>query len=411
MFYPPMFKVRQNFDSPSICDVPAAVRQTLNEAGFASRVHPGESIAICCGSRGIASLPAITAEVVAYFSQLGLRVTIVPAMGSHGNATAEGQREILAGLGITEASMGVPVVSDMDVVSFGHLDLGAEVFFAKSLLEYDHIFPVNRVKPHTAFRGRVESGLCKMLAVGCGKHQGASNMHKYDLSKTLAPAASLIIEHAPVLGGLAIVENAHEKTYLVRAVTRDNFVESDAELLQIAWTQFPRLPFNDLDLLILDEMGKNISGAGMDPNVIGLWRREGGERNPDFRTLTVLSLTPESHGNAMGVGMADFIPQSLRDDIDMEAMYMNALTAGVWRAARLPVTLPTEESIMQTALGSVPDGRIPRVARVRSTLMLEELWVSEPVLDELRNTAGVVLEGGPSQWGFDSQKRLLAFSL
>ncbi|SBV96689.1 conserved hypothetical protein [uncultured delta proteobacterium] len=299
----------------------------------------------------------------------------------------------------------------MEVVSFGTVSTGAEVFFARHLLRFDHIFTVNRVKPHTAFHARVESGISKMLAVGCGKHVGASNMHKYDLTKTLEPAASLILEKAPVLGGLAIVENAHEDTHLVRLALAENMLDTDAELLQIAWKNFPRLPIDALDALYLDEMGKNISGAGMDTNIVGLWRREGGERKPDYKCLAVFSLTPESHGNAMGLGMADVIPRSMYEGINMEATYLNGLTAGLWRAVRTPVVLPTVRDIVTTSLSKIPESQEPRVARLRNTLMLEDFWATRPLLEELSGRDDIIVEGKTNTWNFGPAGELLPFSL
>jgi hypothetical protein len=274
---------------------------------------------------------------VAALKSMGLKPFVIPAMGSHGGGKAEGQTGILADLGITRASVGAPIVSNMDVVSLGRIGSGAEVFFAKDALNADHIVVINRIKPHTAFRSEVESGLCKILAVGCGRQKGAANMHRYDLAQTIVPAARLIIQQAPVLCGLAVTENALGGTHSLKLTRPAEFPARDSEFLKIAWTLLPRLPVDDLDILLLDEMGKNVSGAGMDPNVIGFWRREGGPRRPDYRILVVLDLTPHSHGNATGIGMADLTTRRVVDSVDWEATYLNAFTSGVLRSARMPI--------------------------------------------------------------------------
>lgn len=409
--YPTMYRIKQRFEANSLADIPAAVTKEFTVSGIADRVKPGQRVAVCAGSRGIANLPVIIKAVVDNFKALGLTPVIVPAMGSHGNATAAGQLEILSGLGVTEESMGAPFESDMEVVSFGVVETGAEVFFARHLLAFDHVFPVNRVKLHTAFRARVESGMGKMLAVGCGKHVGASNMHKYSLDKTIEPAARLIMKKAPVLGGLGIVENALENTHVIRLALAENLLDTDAELLELAWKNFPRLPFDEADILYVDEMGKNISGAGIDTNVVGLWRRDGGERKPNFATLAVFSLTEESHGNAMGVGIADMIPQSMRDAIDLDAIYMNTRTSGVWRAARIPMVMPTVRDIVDLTLSKIPATRPLRVARIRSTLMLEEFWATQAVVNELSGRSDIAVEGKTDFWNFGPKGELMPFVL
>ena len=226
-------------------------------------------------------------------------------MGSHGAATGEGQATVLRGLGITEEFTGVPIRATMEVASLGKVDEGPEIFTAVDALEADHIVVINRVKPHTGFHSDVESGLCKILAIGLGRQVGAANMHKYDLARCIVPAARLILEKTSVLFGLAVTENALGGTHSVRLAGPEEFVSTDRELLTEARELLPRLPVECLDVLIVEKIGKNISGAGMDPNVVGFWRRGGGERKPDYRVLVVLDLTPESHGNASGIGLAD----------------------------------------------------------------------------------------------------------
>lgn len=409
MTFPPFYRVRQRLDDSCEPDPPGAVRREIDRGGLSARITAGQTVAIAVGSRGIHDIAAMVAAMVASLKRLGLRPFVMPAMGSHGGATSPGQRQVLEHLGITEESIGAPIRSSMDTVSLGRIDSGAEVFIARDALEADHLVLINRVKLHTAFRGSVESGLCKMLAVGCGKHQGALNMHKFGLGRSIAPAARVILSRLSVLFGIAVLENADEKTHTVRRVLPENFVESDTEMLRQAFGLFPRIPLDDLDILVVDEMGKNISGAGMDPNVIGMWRREGGPRQPDYRTLVVLDLTPESHGNAMGIGLADLTTRRVIDMLDIQATYTNALTAGVWTAARLPIALENDRVALETALSRVRDPEKVRMARIANTLHLRTFWVSAALLPELEGIGGIEIDETPVELRFDGGERLLPF--
>jgi hypothetical protein len=337
-----------------------------------------------------------------------LKPYIIPAMGSHGGGVGEGQARILAELGITEDTVAAPVVSNMDVVSLGRVESGAEVFFAKDAFEADHLVVINRVKPHTAFRAEVESGLCKILAVGCGRQKGAENMHKYDLAQTIVPAARRIIQKTSVLCGLAVTENALGGTHSLKMAKPEEFVDLDREFLKTAWTLLPKLPIDDLDILLVDEMGKNVSGAGMDPNVIGFWRREGGPRQPDFRILVVLDLTPHSHGNATGIGMADLTTRRVIDQIDWEATYLNAFTSGVLRSARMPIPVENDRLAIETALTRSPDPAGVRMVRIVNTGELETFWATEAVLPELRDNENVAVDETPLDLGFTDEGRLLS---
>ena len=407
--FPQMYPIHQHFDSASIEDVVGAVREQFSGFRPGEKIQPGQTVAIAVASRGTHDLKTLVATVVERLLGMGLKPYIIPAMGSHGGATGEGQVQVLAELGISEAIMGVPVVSSMDVVSMGRLDSGAEVFFSKDALEADHVVVINRVKPHTVFRGEVESGLCKILAVGCGKQKGASNMHKFNLADTIVPAARMIIKKASILCGVAVTENAKGGTHSIRLARPEEFVDVDRELLKEAWILFPRLPLDDLDILVVDEMGKDISGAGMDPNVIGFWRREGGPRKPDYRTLLVLDLTPKSHGNATGIGMADLTTQRVMNKIDLHATQMNALTSGILRSARLPISLENDRVALETALDGVPDPRHVRMARISNTGSLETFWATERVLTELRSKKGITVDDKPLQLDFNNKGRLLPF--
>ena len=408
MDFPAFYRIRQRFDAVSIDDVAGAVRAAFADFDPAGKIRAGQSVAVGVGSRGTHDLKVLVKATVDCLEAMNLKPYIMPAMGSHGGATGEGQARVLAELGITEDEMGVPIVSHMDTVSLGRVDSGAEVFFAKDALAADHVVVINRVKPHTAFRAEVESGLCKILAVGCGRQKGASNMHKFDLAKTIVPAAKMIIEKTPVLCGLAVTENAVGGTHSLKLAKPEEFPDVDREFLKLAWKLFPKLPIDDLDILLVDEMGKNVSGAGMDPNVIGFWRREGGERRPDYRTLIVLDLTPHSHGNAIGIGMADLTTRRVIDNIDWQATYLNALTAGVFRSARMPIAMDDDRAVLEAALNRSPDSAGIRMARIVNTGSLETFWTTEAVLPELREREDIIVDETPLALTFSDNGRLLS---
>ena len=409
MHISPLYKIKQQFDAACIEDIKGVVGRQFDKFRPGDNIQQGQSVAVAVASRGTHDLTLLVGVVVERLLSMGLKPYIIPAMGSHGGATGPGQAQVLTDLGISEETMGVPIVSNMDVVSLGHLDSGAEVLFAKDALDADHVVVINRIKPHTAFRGEVESGLCKIMAVGCGKQKGASNMHKFNLGNTIVPAARMILEKASILCGIGVTETATGGTHNIRLARPEEFVDVDREFLKEAWTLFPRLPVDDLDILVVDEMGKDISGAGIDPNVIGFWRREGGPREPDYRTLIVLDLTPKSHGNATGIGMADLVTRRLMDKLDLHATQMNALTSKVLRSARLPISLENDRIALETALDGVPDPRRVRMARIKNTASLETFWVTDSVLSELRSKEGITVDDDPLQLDFNDEGSLLPF--
>jgi hypothetical protein len=295
----------------------------------------------------------------------------------------------------------------MDVASLGQIESGAEVFFAKDGLAADHLVVINRVKPHTAFRADVESGLCKILAVGCGRQKGAANMHKYDLGKTIVPSARLIMQKTSVLCGLGVTENAAGGTHSIKLVGPQKFAEVDREFLKIAWTLLPKLPMDDLDILLVDEIGKNISGTGMDPNVIGFWRREGGARRPDFRYLIVLDLTPPSHGNATGIGMADLTTRRVIDQIDWNATYLNVFTSGIFRSALMPIPLENDRAAVETALSRIPVPADARMVRIINTSKLDSFWASGAILSELETNSNITVDNQALELRFDENGRVM----
>ena len=408
MNYPEMYRIQQSFNTTSIQDIDAAVRNEFSKLNITTQ--PGQKIAIAVGSRGIHDIRPIVRTMISCLKKRNLDPFIIPAMGSHGGATAEGQKSVLEGMGITEDIMGIPIVSSMDVVSLGKLESGVDVFFSKDALEADHIVIINRVKPHTLFRRPVESGLCKMLVIGCGKHKGAEAIHGIGVADAIVPAARIIIEKTPILCGLAVLENAKGGTQALKFAHPEDFVETDQSQLKEAWKLFPQIPLEDLDLLIIDEIGKDVSGGGMDPNVTGFWRRDGGPRKPDFRTIIVLDITQPSHGNGLGIGWADLTTQRVKDKLDLNAMYMNAITSGVFRAARIPIALKDDQVAIDTALSKIVELEKTRMVRIKNTLELETFFASKTLIPELREKEGMRVDDNAIPFKFDNMGRLLSFT-
>jgi hypothetical protein len=408
MDLPPLIPVRQRLVDRHITDVPGEVRRQLAGAKLAQRVKPGSRIAVTAGSRGIANIAAIVGAVVEELKSAGALPFVVAAMGSHGGATAEGQRAVLAEYGISEESMGCPILSDISPVPLGCTSSGAAVFMDRNAHDADGVVVVGRVKPHTSFRAPVESGLCKMMAVGLGKQPGAESMHQAGLTGVVEEAGRVILATGKIILGLAIVENAYEQTFLLEAVPPELIPERDRDLLKLAAGLLPRIPFDPLDLLVVDWMGKNLSGSGMDYNIIGLWRRvEGVERRPIFKYITVLNLSPESGGNAIGVGAADFTTRRLFNQIDFQKTYMNALTASAPGAAKIPVVLENDREAMSVALKTANPPGMPRLVRIHSTLHLADYHISPALLEEARSYPDLEIVGPAQDMRFDTAGNLI----
>ena len=414
MPFPAMLRVRQRFDAPRVGDVAAGVRRALAALPLAARIQPGQSVAITAGSRGIADLALVTRSAVEALRELGARPFIVPAMGSHGGGTATGQSAILAGFGITEAGVGAPIRASMDVVRLGSTADGVPVWFDREAAEADHVLVVNRVKPHTTFSAAIESGLTKMLVIGLGKQRGAAAYHQaiaaHSFSRVLSTAAEVVLARASILAGLAIVENACEEIALLEAVAPAAFREREPALLTLARQWMPALPVARADLLIVDAMGKNVSGSGMDTNVIGR-KPEGNGAGPRIRRVFVRELTPETHGNAYGVGFADFTTIRLVRDMDYAATRLNCLTAAHPEAGAIPLHFESDREAIETALASVGCETPARahVLRIRNTLALGEVEVSEALRPELRASGDVEIVGEPRTLAFDDAGNLRPF--
>jgi hypothetical protein len=403
---PSFVHVRQELPRDRIAQVAPAVRAELRRIGLAERLQPGWSVAITAGSRGIADIPLVIRTVAEVVREAGAEPFVVPAMGSHGGATPEGQRHVLAEYGITEHTVGAPIRATMDTVELGRLPSGAVVYFDAHAAAASATIVVNRVKAHTAFRGEIESGLCKMTAIGLGKQRGAEQMHAHGLREHIPLAASLSLARNNVVAGLGLVENAAHQLAVIRATPPDGFLDTDRELLKIANGYLPRIPFDHLHVLVVGWLGKNLSGSGMDYNVVGMWRRIGGEQVPNFERIVVLDLTDESDGNGLGVGIADFTTRRLYDKLDLQKTYMNGLTANALAAIKVPIVLESDRQALGVALHSVDPNQAPRVAIVRSTLDLAELWVSEALADDVAANPRLEVVGSGAELAFGPDARL-----
>ena len=404
--FPRLYRVRQSFDRRRLEDPAAVLAERLRTAPAMDGLKPGMKVAITAGSRGIHRIGELVAAVVQEVKRRGGEPFVVPAMGSHGGATAEGQADMLRGLGVSEEVVGAPIRSSMQVAEVGRTPEGWPAYCDRIALGSDWIVVMNRIKPHTAFKSDIESGLNKMLTVGLGKHKGAENVHVIGLGRGVVPIARVIRANAPVGVGIAIVENSEDLTYDFAIVPPDQFEEADRRLLKLANQLLPRLPFDQLDVLVVREMGKNISGTGMDSNIIGIGRRIGGQHKPDITRVAVLDLTPETHGNALGIGLADLTTRRLVDKIDYRATYTNVITTGYLPSARIPMTLENDQECIAVALSGYDPAKA-RLAVIRNTLDLEHLDVSEGLLDEVRGNAALTVEQELGMMRFDGQGNLL----
>jgi hypothetical protein len=393
MKFPLMALVQQKFNSDSIADVPAAVRAAMEQVGIANQIKPDKQIAITAGSRGITNIAAIIGAVADYIGTCGAHPFIFPAMGSHGGATSEGQQALLAQFNITESAMGCPIRSTMDVVQIGQTPDGLAVFLDEYASRADHLIVVNRVKPHTKFEGPIESGLMKMLAFGIGKHRGAALYHqaavRLGMGRVIETVSKVVLNQTPILCGIGLVENGYDQTSIVGAATPDDLVEMEKALLKEARRRMARLPFEAIDLLIIDEIGKNISGTGMDTNVTGVNRDILGtfSSEPRTRRLFVRDLTPESEGNALGIGLADFTTARLVNKIDRKKTYINCLTGISPEKGAIPIYFDTDRECLEAALTTLglPDAEQVRVVHIRNTLNLEQISVSKAYLAEIEH--------------------------
>lgn len=402
--------VRQLIDPTEIDDVAEAVAAAL--APVAARIQPGQRVCLAVGSRGIDRIAEVTGATVSVLRSIGADVFVVPAMGSHGGATAEGQREVLASLGVTETSVGCEIRSSMDTVRIGEVRGRIPVFVDRhAFSDADVVIPINRVKPHTDFSGPVESGLLKMIAIGLGKQLGADTFHREGFAtfaELIPEVGQFILSRINIPFGLALVENGHARLLRVEAVPADGMFEREQEIRAEADGFLARLPIDDLDVLIIDRIGKDVSGLGMDSNVVGRYYTGPTGRGPAIQRIVVRDLTDETEGNAVGIGMADVVLRRAVDRMDWVKTYMNCITAKTPEGARVALTVDTDHEALDVALAcclgvTVPDARI---ARIVDTKHLGWFYASAALLPKLEADGRCEIAGGVTPIGFDADGQL-----
>jgi hypothetical protein len=414
---PLFFTIRQTFDRPRVEDLTAAVRGDVEKVLPAGSVATGARVGVAVGSRGIRDIATVVRAAVDFLKGRGARPFILPAMGSHGGATAEGQRQLIAHYGVTEDAMGCPVRAEMETRSLGRTAAGVEVRMAEAAWQSDGILLVNRVKPHTDYKGPLESGLAKMCAIGLGKYDGAREIHRHlftvGLGEAIRGVAGELVATGRILGGIAILENAHHETARIVGVPAAALFETEERLLVEARGLMGRLPLEEIDVLVCDRLGKNISGAGLDTNIVGrsVYGYTAGQPWKDgmarILRITVMDLSDESDGNAVGMGLVDFVPERFTKRVDHEVTRLNALTSCSPTAAKTPVVLADDREAIRAAIRTSPvrpEG--PRVVYVRDTLELEHVLVSEACRPLVEGRAGVEIVSGPAPLRFDDSGRL-----
>ena len=416
MEFPKVVKIRQKFPRPRVENIEAALREQLGRGEISSTIKPGMSVALTAGSRGIAEIHEILRSLVEILKEMEAEPFIVPAMGSHGGATAEGQVEILESLGVTEEFCGAPIRSSMEVVEIGETERGVPVYMDRIASEADGVVLVNRIKAHTDFRSSIESGLMKMASIGLGKHEQALALHGYGVEGIrdfMVEVADEVMESGHILFGVATVENAYDEPAIVEAIPAKNIHEREIELLAEYMDMMPALPVSDIDVLYVDSLGKNYSGTGMDTNVIGRFCILGVEEpeSPAVKYIVVGDVSDESHGNALGVGLADLTTQRLADRVERKAMNANVITSTFVERAKVPIVLASDEEALRTAIRcnwGVPPQET-RLVRIPNTLHLEYLYVSENMVDEALANAETEVVGDPEELRFDPEGYLQGF--
>lgn len=410
---PRMVRVRQIFPrEENSVDVLAAMEAMFSGPGF-KRLAPGSRIAVAVGSRGIVDVDKIVGGCIRGLIGLGFDPFIVPAMGSHGGATAEGQIQILKGHGITPETMGVPIRSSMEVDKIGELEDGLPVYMDRQALRSDGLIVINRIKPHTGFRGDYESGLLKMLTIGLGKHLGATTYHNYGLdaySRALPRLGGIVMNATPFIGGIAVTENSYHQIVDLRFVRKDELLDREKQLLLRAKKLMPRIMFDPVNVLIVNDFGKEISGPGMDPNITGRPVSPYVEIDdaPAIDKIAVLNLTPASEGNAVGIGAADVTTKRFVDSMDLGSTYANSIASTFLNSAKIPVYMNNDFEAIQVALKTCTGVRHPhsRIIWIKDTLHLDEIYVSEIFLPEVQNNPNLVRLGDPEPMRFDGNGNL-----
>ena len=413
---PKIFKIRQKIDAPHLEDVEKRVDQLLDQFELSKKVRKGERVGLTAGSRGIKDKPKVLKTIIRRLKNLGTSPFVVPCMGSHGGATAQGQIEVLESLGITERSVGAPILSSTEVEEIGYTRFGTPVLIDKNLLKADKIIVVNRIKPHTDFEGEIESGLIKMMVIGMSKPKGALMVHrltiKHGFPAVLAEVVSILLEKLPIFFGVGIIENQYDETALIDLLKPEEIVEKEKALLKKAKELIPFLPFNQMDILIVDKIGKNISGAGMDTNVIGRNLFIGGTKSnkPKITRIFVRDLTEESHGNATGIGMADYTTNRLVDKIDHTSTRINCMTGMAPENGRIPVFFERDREALSIAHynSGVFDPQDLRILWIKNTLEIEYLFASVAFLNQARSNPRLNILSEPFDFPFDQDGNLIS---
>jgi hypothetical protein len=412
---PPIFRVRQTFDSVRVADVEAETKAQLDKLRLGEKIKPGQSVAITVGSRGIANIHLVAKAIVDSMKALEAQPFIVPAMGSHGGGTAEGQLDVLRSYGVTESFCKCPIRSSMETVVVCQTAEGFNVHFDRHAFGADHVVVCNRVKPHTGFVGEIESGLMKMMLIGLGKHEGAKIYHRaihdYNFGQIVRSVAGRVLNSCHIVAGVAIVENGYDETARIVAVPPEQFEEREKELLIEAKKLMPRLPFTHVDLLIIDEIGKNISGTGMDTNIVGrkYHAHSAASRElPKVKQIYVRGLTEATHGNATGIGLAEYCSARALAQANIEITRVNCLTAGHASAAMMPLDFPTDRVAVETVLPIMGLTEAPdcKILWIRNTLQLSEVECSAVYLEEARQRADLEILTQPRAMPFDAEGNL-----
>ncbi|MFQ6090021.1 MAG: lactate racemase domain-containing protein [Candidatus Bipolaricaulia bacterium] len=411
---PRMVRVRWRRPSLEVDDIEREVRRELERLELSKEIEPGAAVAITAGSRGIANIAKIIGIVVQYLKEIDGKPFVFPAMGSHGGATAPGQVEVLKSLGITEEALGCPIRATMEVVELGRTPSGIPVSVDRYAAEADHVFVINRVKPHTALSGRIGSGLLKMMAIGAGKQRGARTAHRFafalGLERSIREIAQVIMKKMPIRGGLALVEGFHHETAYVKALRPEEFFEREPELLEQAKRLMPHLPFAELDLLIVDEAGKGISGTGMDTQVIGRQYilNEPEPKTPRIKRIYLRGLSPAAEGNGLGIGLADFVHSRVLERLDLEKTYINALTGTGPEKARIPPHFGRGRTAIKLALATIGpvEPSKARVLWIKNTLELEGFYISEALISEAEDNPELEIDSELFPLSFDDEGNL-----
>jgi hypothetical protein len=391
--FPKTFRVRQTFDAARVDDIAGEVQAQLARLELPQRIAPGQSVAITAGSRGVANIRVIVKAAVDHFKSIGAKPFVVPAMGSHGGGTAEGQRKVLASYGVTEDYCGCPIRAGMETVVVCQTAEGFPVHFDRHAFEADHVLVCNRVKPHTRFNGEIESGLMKMMLIGLGKHEGAKIYHRaiedYSFDQIVRSVAGQVLAKCRIVAALGVVENGYDQTARVAAAPPDRILALDKELLAHAKRLMPRLPFDDVDVLVVDEIGKNISGTGMDTNILGRKFNDHsatGDERPRIKRIIVRSLTPETHGNATGIGLAEFATTRAVRQADLKISAINCITGSHPTGCMIPIHFDTDRELLTAALSTIglTDPPHAKLLWIRNTLEIAELECSEAYLKSAR---------------------------